>query len=141
MSREEVCKECKNTNGEHLVGCSRSRREPPADCIHAISQDEHCRYCTANELASLRAERDELALERDALKRAALCDWAEDFADTDNGEYRHLCPSCGMTFSGHKRRVGECKRCWIKFAEQIVIKHNSEAHRALTENKEQKILD
>ena len=51
-------------------------------------------------------------------------DWIEDYADTDNGCYAHLCPNCGESYAGHKHRVGECKSCWIEFATQCVIEHN-----------------
>jgi len=38
--KEEVCRECKNTNGEHKPGCSRSRREMKNDVdATAITND------------------------------------------------------------------------------------------------------
>jgi hypothetical protein len=64
--------------------------------------------------------------ETDAMERLDVRDWIEDFVD-DNGRYSHTCSTCGNHFLGHKRRVSECKKCWIAFAEKIVIAHNAAA--------------
>lgn len=37
------------------------------------------------------------------------CDWPDDFAG-ENGNYRNKCPTCGIMYVGHKRRVS-CRIC------------------------------
>lgn len=54
-------------------------------------------------------------------------DWIEDFDSTDdNGDYQHTCQHCGLTYRGHKRNVGSCKRCWVKFASKFIAEHRQQ---------------
>ena len=78
------------------------------------------RYCEA--MASFHIEQ---SAKRDAMNpRPTVHDWLEDFADEDNGDYMRDCEECGVTFRCHKRRVSPCKKCWIKFAEGVVVEKN-----------------
>ena len=39
MSKEQVCPECKNTNGEHLVRCSRETPKAWKEKVHVLTAD------------------------------------------------------------------------------------------------------
>lgn len=47
--------------------------------------------------------------------KPAPCDWTEDF-EHENGNYESRCMSCGIAFTGHKRRV-ICKICASRITE------------------------
>ena len=47
---------------------------------------------------------------RNQLTQASDSDWPEDY-DDDNGRYSNRCSLCGVTFTGHKRRV-ICRKCY-----------------------------
>ena len=48
---------------------------------------------------------------KEALMNAKCYDWIEDF-HLENGMYFGICLSCGVHFTGHKRRTS-CKNCHI----------------------------